>query len=73
MNVSIYFAKVQSEGWMVPEKSMLKTSQVIPYRQRTSGMNVGIDDNNKKHASRIQNVCYFFFLNDQSVYIHIYI
>lgn len=46
---------------MVPEKGMLKTSQVIPYRHRTSGMNVGVDDNNKKHASSIQNVCYFFF------------
>ena len=36
---------------MVPEKGMLRSSQVIPYRHRTSGMNVGIDDNNKKHAS----------------------
>lgn len=46
---------------MVAEKGMLRSSQVIPYRHRTSGMNVGIDDNNKKHASSIQNVCYFFF------------
>ena len=35
---------------MVPEKGMLRSSQVIPYRHRTSGINAGIDGNNTKHA-----------------------